>query len=72
MKKDKRGGKRAGAGRPKKAETKTVSFRVKLNQVDPIKIIVNKYITLQHEKITFEFKKEMVRHDPFRRKKRGI
>jgi hypothetical protein len=40
MKKTKRGGKRKGAGRPKKAETKTVSFRVELNKVEPLKKLV--------------------------------
>jgi len=45
LKKSKRGGKRKGAGRPKKAETKTVSFRVELNQVEPVKALVNTYLT---------------------------
>ena len=43
--KQKRGGKRNGAGRPKKAETKTVSFRVELKHIEPVKELVNTYLT---------------------------
>jgi hypothetical protein len=39
-----RGGKRPGAGRPKSAPTKTIAFRVKLDQVEPIKEIVKAYL----------------------------
>jgi hypothetical protein len=39
-----KGGKRKGAGRPKKAPTKTISFRVKLEQIEPIKILVKSYL----------------------------
>ncbi len=40
-----KGGKRKGAGRPKKAPTGTVSFRVELKQVEPVKALVNTYLT---------------------------
>jgi hypothetical protein len=39
-----KGGKRKGAGRPKSAPTKTIAFRVKLDQVEPIKEIVKAYL----------------------------
>ncbi len=42
---NKRGGKRKGAGRPKKEPTDTVSFRVTLDQVEPVKALVNTYLT---------------------------
>ncbi len=44
-KKTKRGGKRKGAGRKAGEPTKTVSFRVKVEQVEPIKALVNTYLT---------------------------
>jgi hypothetical protein len=39
-KKENRGGARPGSGQPKKAPTKTVSFRVRLEFVDPVKKLV--------------------------------
>lgn len=39
-KKENRGGRRPGSGQPKKAPTKTVSFRVRLEFVEPIKKLV--------------------------------
>lgn len=39
-----RGGKRKGAGRPKKAPTRVVSFRVELPKVEPVKKLVNDYL----------------------------
>jgi hypothetical protein len=45
MKKSKRGGKRKGAGRKKGEPTKTVSFRVELKQVEPVKELVGSYLT---------------------------
>ena len=40
-----KGGKRKGAGRPKSAPTKTIAFRVKLDQVEHIKKLVKEYTT---------------------------
>ena len=40
-----KGGKRKGAGRPRSAPTKTISFRVKLEHVEPIKKLVKEYTT---------------------------
>lgn len=39
-KKENRGGRRPGSGQPKKAPTKTVSFRVRLEFVEPLKKLV--------------------------------
>lgn len=39
-KKENRGGARPGSGQPRKAPTKTVSFRVRLEYVDPVKKLV--------------------------------
>lgn len=44
-KKETRGGKRKGAGRPKKEETEVVSFRVNPKHIAPIKKLVNTYLT---------------------------
>jgi len=41
--KDNRGGKRKGAGRPKKSPTVTVSFRVKSEHAEQVKSIVNEF-----------------------------
>jgi hypothetical protein len=43
-KKEKRGGKRKGAGRKKLAPTKTVSFRVKEENVEGLKNIVSEFL----------------------------
>ena len=43
-KKENRGGKRAGSGRKKGPKTKTVSFRVRKEFVDPIKKTVEQKI----------------------------
>lgn len=41
-----RGGKRAGSGRKKALyETKTISFRVRVEFVEPIKKMVNDYVS---------------------------
>ena len=42
--KNKHGGKRKGAGRKKLAPTKTISFRVKIEQIEPVKELVKKYL----------------------------
>jgi len=39
-KKETRGGARPGSGQPKKAPTKTVSFRVRVEFVEPVKKLV--------------------------------
>lgn len=39
-----KGGKRKGAGRPKSAPTKTISVRVKLEHVEPIKAMIRAYL----------------------------
>ena len=39
-----KGGKRANAGRPRSAPTKTISFRVKLEHVEPIKAMIRAYL----------------------------
>ena len=39
-KKENRGGRRHGSGQPKKTPTKTVSFRVRLEFVEPVKELV--------------------------------
>jgi len=43
-KKDNRGGKRKGAGRKKLAPTKTVSFRVKEENVEGLKNVVSEFL----------------------------
>ena len=43
-KKETRGGKRAGAGRKKLAPTKTVSFRVKEEDVEDVKNVVSEFL----------------------------
>ena len=43
-KKENRGGKRAGAGRKKLAPTKTVSFRVKAEDVEDVKNAVSEFL----------------------------
>ena len=43
-KKETRGGKRAGAGRKKLAPTKTVSFRVKEEDVENVKNVVSEFL----------------------------
>jgi hypothetical protein len=43
-KKENRGGKRAGAGRKKLAPTKTVSFRVKEEDVEGVKNVVSEFL----------------------------
>ena len=43
-KKETRGGKRAGAGRKKLAPTKTVSFRVKEEDVEDVKNFVSEFL----------------------------
>lgn len=43
-KKDNRGGKRKGAGRKKLAPTKTVSFRVKVEDVEPLQKVVSEFL----------------------------
>jgi len=40
MDKPKRGGKREGAGAPKKPPTKIITFRVRLDEVQPIRELV--------------------------------
>lgn len=47
-----RGGKRANAGRPKGEPTKTISFRVKLENVDEIKRIVKEYFQIKKSTMT--------------------
>lgn len=42
--KEKRGGKRIGAGRKKKAPTQVLSFRVTPDQAQPIKELVNTFL----------------------------
>ena len=42
--KQKRGGKREGAGAPKKPETKVIPFRLRLDEIDHIKRIVKKEV----------------------------
>jgi hypothetical protein len=44
IKKETRGGKRQGAGRPIAHPTKIISFRVQIEQVQIIKNIVNNYL----------------------------
>jgi len=44
VKKENRGGKRSGAGRKKLAPTKTVSFRVKEEDVEGVKNAVSKLL----------------------------
>ena len=43
-KKKKRGGKRVGAGRKKLAPTKTISFRVKEEDVEGLKNVVSEFL----------------------------
>jgi hypothetical protein len=44
--KEKRGGKRINSGRPKaNYETKTISFRVRIEFVEPIKKLVKDYVS---------------------------
>ena len=43
-KKENRGGKRIGAGRKKKAPTTTISFRVVIEDVEPVKEAVRQYL----------------------------
>ena len=43
-KKENRGGKRAGAGRKKLTPTKTVSFRVKAEDVEDVKNAVSEFL----------------------------
>ncbi|MBP8976128.1 MAG: hypothetical protein KBG83_05360 [Bacteroidetes bacterium] len=43
-KKENRGGKRTGAGRKKLAPTKTVSFRVKEEDVEGVKNVVSDFL----------------------------
>jgi len=43
-KKENRGGKRKGAGRKKLAPTKTVSFRVKEENVEGLKNVVSEFL----------------------------
>lgn len=43
-KKDNRGGKRKGAGRKKLAPTKTVSFRVKVEEVESVQKVVSEFL----------------------------
>lgn len=43
-KKENRGGARPGSGQPKKAPTKTVSFRVRVEFVEPLKKLVKETI----------------------------
>ena len=43
-KKENRGGKRKGAGRKKLAPTKTVSFRVKEENVEGVKNVVSEFL----------------------------
>ena len=43
-----RGGKRPNAGRPKGEPTKTISFRVKLEDVDEIKRMIKEYCQLKN------------------------
>lgn len=43
-KKDNRGGKRKGAGRKKLAPTKTVSFRVKEENVEGLQKVVSEFL----------------------------
>ncbi|MBC7399829.1 MAG: hypothetical protein H7289_07765 [Mucilaginibacter sp.] len=45
MKKETRGGKRPGSGQPKKAPTKTISFRVRVELVDRIKEAVKQIVS---------------------------
>ena len=49
-KKDNRGGARPGSGRKKKDPTKTISFRVKVQYVEPVKKIVKDTIKKLDEK----------------------
>jgi hypothetical protein len=44
IKKETRGGKRKGSGRPIAHPTKIISFRVRIEQVQIIKDIVNNYL----------------------------
>ena len=43
-KKENRGGKRSGAGRKKLAPTKTISFRVKEEDVEGLKNVVSEFL----------------------------
>ena len=43
-KKENRGGARKGAGRKKKAQTTTISFRVKVEHAEPVKEVVKQYL----------------------------
>jgi hypothetical protein len=44
-KKETRGGKRSGAGRPKSGtESKVVTFRVKNTQVEPVRKVVKEFL----------------------------
>lgn len=45
IKKENRGGKRPGSGQPRKAPTKTVSFRVTVELVDKIKEAVKQIVS---------------------------
>jgi hypothetical protein len=49
MEKEKKthGGKRTGSGRRKRPPTKTVSFRVRLELVDSVKVLVREYLNSQ-------------------------
>lgn len=40
----KHGGKRPNSGRKRGAETKTISFRLKLDQIEPVSQLVRKYL----------------------------
>ena len=44
MTEEKRGGKREGAGRPKQAETKTLSFRVPKKEAKKLKKLIDNLI----------------------------
>lgn len=42
--KPKRGGQREGAGAPKQPETKVITFRLRLNEIDHIRNVVKKEV----------------------------
>lgn len=43
MQKTTHGGKRPGSGRKPGPETKTISFRLKLDEIEPVRLLVRKY-----------------------------
>lgn len=54
-KKSNRGGKRVGSGRKKKAPTKTVSFRVKVEEVESVKNVVSEFLGVKKIKKIGDF-----------------